>query len=395
LFARAGFVLLLLLAASGADAGAGSPPDKGCSVGTFESQPAHAIAACTALLDAGGLSDRHRAEVLKIRARARHATGRLDEAIGDYETALRLAPDDPELHMRRGWTAYDKQDFALVLRQVDEAVRLKPGYAAALDLRGAVLAHQNVQRFAEARTAYDEAIRSEPDNPLFRYHLLQLTSNWMSPREGLKAADGLLELPAVAITREHDIDYYGQKTTYRTAALLERARMLVRLGRRDEAQATYDRAIADDPGALTYAWRAAFRINGANVDAPMDEAQADIDRSFAADPNYWFSLGLAGRVQFYSKHYEAAAAAFARAVDLYPTNGTMRWWHARALRKLGRSEDAATEAVSAFRVDPGFMYDKADALRQHGFLVLPAADTDPRPAFYDAARACMLDDQCR
>jgi tetratricopeptide (TPR) repeat protein len=127
----------------------------------------------------------------------------------------------------------------------------------------------------------------------------------------------------------------------------------------------------------------------------MDEAQADIDRSFAADPNYWFSQGLAGRLHFYGRRYDAAATAFARAVELYPANGTMRWWHAQALRKLGQSENAATEAVSAFRVDPGFMFDKADALRQHGFLILPAAGIDPRPAFYDAARACMLDDQCR
>jgi tetratricopeptide (TPR) repeat protein len=392
--ARGGAVVLWLLVACGAPATADAPGRKGCSVAAFEIQPERTVEACTSALDAGGLSARDRAETLKIRARSLHAIGRLDDAIRDYDAALAIAPDDPELHLRRGWTAYDRQDFALVRREAEEALRLRPGYANAYDLIGAMLAHEKVRKFDAARAAYDEAIRRDPSSPDFRYHMLQLLANWMSPQEGLEAADALLRLPDSTISRPDLVDYYGKKTSLRTAAALERARLLVLLGRREEAAKTYDRAIDVDPGALTYAWRAAFVMGLTSVDEPMDEIQADIDRSIAADGNYWFSRGLAGRVQFYGGNYQAAAVEFARAIELHPISGTMRWWHAMALRKLGKQEEAEGEAVTSFRVDPGFMSEKEPDLRRYGYLLKSSTRVDPAAAFADAARACMLDERC-
>jgi hypothetical protein len=99
-------------------------------------------------------------------------------------------------------------------------------------------------------------------------------------------------------------------------------------------------------------------------------------------------------VHFYGKNYDAAAAEFARSIELYPINGTMRWWHGMALRMLGRSEDAASEAATAFQVDQGFMLKKIPALQKFGFVLPPAPNVDPTPMLYDAARACMLDDRC-
>ena len=62
-----------------------------CSVAAFEIQPEATVEACTAVLDNSGLSDADRAETLKIRARSLHVTGRLDDAIKDYDAALLLA----------------------------------------------------------------------------------------------------------------------------------------------------------------------------------------------------------------------------------------------------------------------------------------------------------------
>jgi tetratricopeptide (TPR) repeat protein len=175
-------------------------------------------------------------------------------------------------------------------------------------------------------------------------------------------------------------------------ASLERARMLAVLGRNDEAKEAYDQAVHDDPGALTYAGRAAFRLE--QLQAPLDEVQADLDKSLAADANIWFSHGLAARIQFYRKNYAAAETEFARSLAIYPINGEMRWWHAMTLRLLGRGDDAAEEAVTAFRVDPGFMFGKVRTLQKLGFLPTLSSDDDSMPAIYDAARACMLDEHC-
>ena len=118
--------------------------------------------------------------------------------------------------------------------------------------------------------------------------------------------------------------------------------MLAALGKLDDARASFDQAIKDDPGALSYAWRAAFLLERSALPTPMDQVQADLDRSLAADASYWFSLGLAGRVHFYGKDYDAAAAESVRSMELSPINGPMRWWHAMTLRMLGGDQPAAS-----------------------------------------------------
>ena len=369
-----------------------APAEPGCTVAAFETQPEATVAACTAVLDQAGLSGAARAQTLKIRARSLHKTGRLDDAIKDYDTALLLAPKDPELHLRRGWTAYDKADFKTVFDQANEAIKLKPDYADAYDLVGATLARRDVGRQHEAMAVYAEAIRLNPDEPFFHIHLMDVFTCCGMPEDALREADAILRLPVASITKPDATEFYLKRTSYRTVASLERARMLSILGRNDEATQAYDRAVHDDPGALTYAGRAAFRLE--QLQAPLDAVQADLDLSLADDANNWFSHGLEGRVHFYRKDYAGAEPEFARSLAIYPINGEMRWWHAMTLRLLGRSDEAAEEAVMAFRVDPGFMFVKVRSLQKFGLLPTLSADSDPRPAIYDAARACMLDEHC-
>ena len=363
-----------------------------CTVAAFESQPEATVQACTAVLDISGLSDAERAEALKIRARSLHTTGRLDDAIKDYDAALLLAPNDPELHLRRGWTAYDEADFKTVFAQANEAIKLKPDYADAYDLIGATLARREVGRRHEAMAVFAEAIRLDPNAPLFHIHLMDVSECCGMPEEALREADAVLHLPVASITKPNATEFYFKRTSFRAVASLERARMLAILGRNDEAKQAYDQAVHDDPGALTYAGRAAFLLE--QIQAPLDEVQADLDKSLAADADIWFSHGLAARVQFYRKNYTAAETEFARSLAIYPINGEMRWWHAMTLRLLGRGDEAAEEAVTAFRVDPGFMFGKVRTLQKFGFLPALSADGDQMPAIYDAARACMLDEHC-
>src|ERR1700693_6071935 len=73
-----------------------APAQPACSVAAFEIQPEATVAACTAVLAKSRLSDAERAETLKIRARSLHKTGRLDDAIKDYDTALLVAGNDPD-----------------------------------------------------------------------------------------------------------------------------------------------------------------------------------------------------------------------------------------------------------------------------------------------------------
>src|SRR5437870_5487805 len=63
--------------------------------------PAAVIAACTTALG-GGLDGRTRALALALRAEAWRETGNAAKARADFDTAVALRPDDPELRLARG-----------------------------------------------------------------------------------------------------------------------------------------------------------------------------------------------------------------------------------------------------------------------------------------------------
>lgn len=387
-----GATITLFLIASWAIGHSPALATPACTVAAFETEPEITVDACAVALGQSGLSNAERAALLKIRARSLHATHHLDLAIKDYDAALLLAPDDPELHLRRGWTAYDKADFAVVFDQANAAIKFKPGYADAYDLIGATLARREVGRQHEAMAVYREAIRINPEDPLFHIHLMQVYDCCDQPENALKEAEAVLGLPTALITKPNSAEYYLKKTSFRVDASLERAKFLSILGRNDEAKQAYDQAVRDDPGALTYAGRAAFLLE--YMQSPLDAVQADLDKSLAADPDIWFSHGIEGRVFFYRKDYNAAEKEFGRSLAIYPINGFIHWWRAMTLRALGRSDDAAAEAVTAFQADRGFMFGKMSSLQKFGFLPTLSGEADPRPALYDAARACMLDEKC-
>jgi tetratricopeptide (TPR) repeat protein len=381
-----------------------------CSVSVFETDAKQAAASCTSILDNGHLTTAARVEALKIRARAFNRMGQLDDAITDYEEALKLAPDDAELHVYRGWRALDKEDFDLAFAQARRALQLKPEYAEVYALVGAA---SNMSRcwcrnFAKAKAADDEAIRLQPLRPLYRFNRLLLFETNGFDNEAIGEADTILRLPAPLITKPAEVESYLKPTTYRIAVEVKRGILLRSAGRIKEAEQGWDHAVELDPDALTYAMRAEFRMSQTAFIPfaplpPMTAIQDDLDKAFALDPDYWFTLNLQAKLhllrgEFDSAtahgEYELAAAYYARALKGYPINGGMRWNYAVTLRNLGRSDEAVAEATTAFRLDPGFMEQKLGYLREQGYFTLTASDTDPRPAVMDAVRACMLDERC-
>ncbi len=380
MFSRKGLVTLWLLLACGGIGNAQSSLYEGCSVQAFETRPEAAVEACTAILDAGGVPDRARAEALKIRARSLHTIGHLDEAIGDYEVALPLAPDDPELHLRRGWTAYDKLDFDLVRRQAEQALKLKPGYADANDLIGSVLAHPSVRRFDEARAAYNETIRADPGNPVFRYQLLE---HWVSTPGALEVADTLLQLPAPSITKPNAIEYYRKRTSFRTAVTLERGKMLATLGKFDDARATFDRAVQDDPGALSYAWRAAFLLERSALPTPMNHGQPCLEPPLpdGGDVRQLVAAHLS-RALFFIETYELkrALSEADAALGLDQASVEARHLVARLAMSTGDLARAEREILIAIKESPDDMNLRAtDAIR----LQLQPARREALHEFYD------------
>lgn len=369
--------------------GAGAS-ERACTADAFERDAKATFEACSTLLAANPAAPA-KAEALKIRGRAEFRLGRVDAAIADYDAALALAPNDPELHARRGWMHYDKQENAAALARAAHALKLDPKHADAYDLAGSVMVRTGNYRRAWA--AYDDALRLNPNDPMIRFHRYELHDAMGRLPEGLAELDAILKLPVAEITRGQSFVFHGRRVTFRTGAKLYRAITLKAMGRSAETAAIYDQLVAEEPSAVTYASRAAHHRHAETASA--DAIEADIDRAIALDPTYWAPRDVRGRLHFYAERYDAAAQEFARGIELAPEQGGLRWWRAMSLRKLDRVEEATNDALSVLDVDPDYVVNrKVRTLVEHGYFVPPQKGADPMPALRDAVRACMLDERC-
>ena len=90
-------------------------------------------------------------------------TGRLNDALANYDRALTLAPNHPAIHVNRGAVLLDLKRSDEALASYDCALALDPDNAAAHLNRGNALLALN--RVSEALTHYDRAAAVSPDLP--------------------------------------------------------------------------------------------------------------------------------------------------------------------------------------------------------------------------------------
>ncbi len=87
-----------------------------------------------------------------------------DQAIEDFNEAIRLDPKDASAYSSRGWAFLAKKDYDRAIEDFDKAIRLDPKDASAYSSRGsAFLAKKDYDRAIED---FEEAIRLDPKHPL-------------------------------------------------------------------------------------------------------------------------------------------------------------------------------------------------------------------------------------
>jgi tetratricopeptide (TPR) repeat protein len=95
--------------------------------------------------------------------------GQIDEAIRQYQKAIRLKPDYAEVHNNLGDTLLKKGQTDKAIRQYQEALRLKPDFAGAHYNLGIALGEKG--QIDEAIRQFQEAIRLKPDFAGAHYNL--------------------------------------------------------------------------------------------------------------------------------------------------------------------------------------------------------------------------------
>jgi tetratricopeptide (TPR) repeat protein len=101
------------------------------------------------------------AEAILGRGFAYEKKGDYDNAIKDFSKAIELEPNDAEAFNNRGFAYRKKGEHDKAIADFDEAIRLKPDYAEAFFFRG--LAYYFTGDYGKAIANFDAAVRLQPD----------------------------------------------------------------------------------------------------------------------------------------------------------------------------------------------------------------------------------------
>lgn len=184
---------------------------------------------------AGRPSEKQAAYARKLESWAHNKRGELladagqdDEALGDFQTAIKLDSTNWRALHNRGVSYASRTQFAEAAADFDEVIRAQPNFASAWFNRGELRSQNN--DFAGAIGDYDQALKLHPKDPaalVGRGHALyQLGKN----TEALESYDKSLEMD----------DQRANTYLYRAAALAE-------AGRYAEAATDYRSAVRLEP----------------------------------------------------------------------------------------------------------------------------------------------------
>jgi TonB family protein len=139
--------------------GSGDPTADTCH-GHYVQDPSVRLAACEQLLASATLTDEDHEQVLRNRGAAKFGLGRYDDALVDFDAALKMKPDDAMALESHGMTNYRLGRFDAALADYDRAIALASGRVFLQYERGACLVH--LARYSEALTDLDRAVARLP-----------------------------------------------------------------------------------------------------------------------------------------------------------------------------------------------------------------------------------------
>lgn len=196
------------------------------------------------------------------------------------------------------------------------------------------LAHHQAGRFADAESAYMQALQADPRNT-DALHLLGVIASQAGKYETA------IELIDRALALKPDF----------AEALSNRGNALQELRRYAEAVASYDRALSIKPGIAV---ALSNRGNALKALGRLDEALASFDQALALRPDYAEALFNRGTALEELAQLDAAVAAYERAIAARPDYAEAYCNRGNALTALGKPEAAVASYRKALALRPDY-----------------------------------------
>ncbi len=260
-------------------------------------------------------------------------SGRVGEAIGHYEQALRIKPDYAEAHYNLGITLEQAGREPEAGEQYEQALRIKPDYADVHNNLGNVFLKEG--KVNDAIGQYEQALRIKPGYAEAHYNL------------GLALAR-LGRLPEAVGHWEQALrikpDY--AEAHYNLGITLEQA------GREPEAKEQYEQALRIKPDY------ADVHNNLGNVslkEGQVNDAIGHYEQALRIKPGYaeaHYNLGIA---LAQTGKTEEAVAHFGEALRINPDYVEAHFNLALALEKLGRTPESIEQYQQALKLRSDFV----------------------------------------
>lgn len=229
------------------------------------------------------------------------------------------------------------------------------------------LALHHEGRLAEARSAYEDILRSSPDH-VDALHYLGVIAYQLGD---FRAAVDLIG-QAIDIRPDSAMPYSNMGLAQRE------------LGQLDAAVASFDKAIALRPDYVEAHYNRGLALQGLRR---LDAAVASYDRAIAIHPDFAQAHISRGHALEELGRFEAAAGSYGRAITINPDLSEAYFSRGNALGELGQLEAAVADYDRAIAIRPDF----AEAYSNRGNALQELRQLDAAISSFEQAIAIKPD----
>ena len=285
--------------------------------------------------------------------------GRTDEAIREYQEAIRIKPDHAEAHNNLGNALAKKGQTDEAIRQFREAIRLKPDDALGYCNLGVVLV--GTGHTDEAIRLYQEAIRLQPDDADAHNNLGTALANKGQTDEAIRQFREAIRL------KPDDAD-----------AHYNLGNALAQKGQTDEAIRHYQETIRLKPD------HAEAHNNMGTALArrgQTDEAIRQFQEAIHVKPDHAVARNNLGDALLSKGRIDEAIQQYQETIRLKPDDANAHYNLGIALLNKGQPDEAIRQYQEAIRLEP----DQAEAHNYLGIALLNKGQPDEAIRQYQEA----------